>query len=191
MNKIKSIILAVMLLLSSSAFAQFRQDRSIYEYMFKWEAGYAPFVSNLGNPGEYNFYINDLRHMAGVNLINGVCIKQDFYLGVGLGYDYVVNPSDLKGGWHSGLAFIDFDFRPLDMEWSPMVYAKGGAHYMMGKTPYGNTITPYLEVGLGANWYYNYVLSNMERNYHSLFFELGIAYTQQTVVIPFRIGMRF
>lgn len=182
------------MLVSGSVWGQFRQDRSDVEYMFKWEAGYAPFVSNLGQPnydGLYNINEPDLRHAAGLNLINGVCLYQDFFLGLGLGYDYLAVPAKPTEGWHSALAFIDFDYRPLDMDWSPMAYARAGAHYMLRPDPLTNTLTPYLEVGLGANWYYNYYLSNYERNYRSLFFTIGVAYMQQSVFMPIRIGMRF
>lgn len=191
MSKIRILAIALLLTFASTAMAQFRQDRHNVEYMFKWEAGYAPFVSNLGQPGPYGYYIEDLRHTAGLNLINGVCIKQEFFLGLGLGYDYMFRPADLAGGWHSALGFLDFDYRPFDRAWCPMGYARAGAHYMMGDTPYGNTLTPYFEIGMGVNWHYNYVLSNYERNYRSLILEVGVAYTQQTVYVPLRIGMRF
>lgn len=191
MNKIKSLVLAIALFVAGAAQAQFSQALSDYEYMFKVEAGYAPYVSNLGHPGEYGYYINDLRHTTGINVINGVCIKQDFFVGLGLGYNYVAAPSHFKNGWHSAMAFIDFDFRPLDVEFAPMIIGKLGASYMMGDTPYGNTIAPYAEVGLGINWYYNHVLSNMERNNRSIFLEVAFAYTQQTTFLPVRMGWRF
>lgn len=192
MNKIKFFCLASLMLISLSVKAQFHQDRSEYEYMFKAEMGYSAFVSNVGNPGAQGFYISDLRHMAGLNIINGVCIKQDFFVGLGLGYDYVARPDNITDGWHSALGFVDFDFRPLDEEWSPMVIAKLGAHYMMGNpNTYGTTIAPYAEVGLGVNWFFNYVLSNMERNYRSIYLEVAVAYTQQTAFIPVRFGIRF
>lgn len=191
MNKIKYLVLACALFVAANANAQFSQDRSDYEYMFKLEAGFLPYVSNYGHPGDYGYYIDDLRHMAGVNVINGVNIKQDFFVGLGLGYTYVTSPSNIADGWHGALAFVDLDYRPLDEKWAPMAYAKLGAHYMMADTPYGNTLTPYVEAGLGINWFYNYVLRNMERNYRSLFLEVGFAYTQQTTFVPVRIGWRF
>ena len=184
----------MLLVLSSSAFAQFRQDRSNYEYMLKWDIGYGPFVSNLG-PTNYDglYTINepDLRHTFSANIINGVCIHQDFFLGLGLGYNYLAVPAHITEGWHSALAYVDFDYSPLSTSWSPMAYAKAGASYLLRPEPMSNTLTPYLEAGLGANWYFNYVLSNMERNYHSLFFTVGVSYFQQSVFVPVRLGMRF
>lgn len=191
MKRLKSIILIAAFLMAGPLKAQFTQTGSIFEYMFKGEIGYMPFVSNLGNEGEYGYYINDLRHMVNANVINGVNIKQDFFVGVGLGYGYVAVPSDFSNGWHSAMAFIDFDYRPLDVEWSPMVGARVGAHYMMADTPYGNTLQPYAEISTGLNWFFRYEYRNMERNYLSVFVELAFAYTQQSTFIPIRVGFRF
>ena len=190
MRKLKITVLFFAIVLLTPARAQFSQDRYDYEYMFKASLGYMPFVSNLGHKGDYGYYINDLRHIANFNIINGVNIKQDYFVGLGLGYGYVTKSDDLANGWHSGMAYVDFDYRPLDMEWAPMVGAKLGASYMMSDSPYGNTLKPYVEVSAGINWFFRHVVRNMERNYMSLFLELGFAYTQQTTFLPVRIGVR-
>ena len=191
MNKLKPLLLFAVLLLAGNANAQFTQDGSDFEYMFKGELGYMPFVSNLGSEGDYGYYISDMRHMANVNIINGVNIRQDFFVGLGLGYGYVAKPDDLASGWHSAMAFIDLDYRPLDVEWAPMVGAKLGGHYMMADSPYGNTFAPYVELSTGLNWFFRYEYRNMERNYLSVYVELAFAYTQQTPFIPIRLGFRF
>ena len=191
MNKLKPLLLFAVLLLAGNANAQFTQDGSDFEYMFKGELGYMPFVSNLGSEGDYGYYISDMRHMANVNIINGVNIRQDFFVGLGLGYGYVAKPDDLASGWHSAMAFIDLDYRPLDVEWAPMVGAKLGGHYMMADSPYGNTFAPYVELSTGLNWFFRYEYRNMERNYLSVYVELAFVYTQQTTFIPIRLGFRF
>ena len=194
MKRIKIIFVALTLLLPTAAMAQFRQDRSNCEYMFKWDISYAPFVSNAGHPnydGNYTINEPDLRHQFGASIINGVCLHQDFFVGLGLGYDYLAVPSRLTEGWHSAAAYIDFDYRPLDIPCSPMAYAKGGVNYLLRPEGMSNMLSPYAEIGLGMNWYYNYVLSNMERNYHSLFLTVGVAYYQETIFVPIRLGMRF
>lgn len=191
MKKISLFFLLMALAVLPTVKAQYMQNRPPVEYMFKFSAGYMPFVSNLGNPGENGYYINDLRHIVNANVINGINIRQDFFLGLGLGYGYVA-PTDnfTTAGWHSAMVFADFDYRPIDQEWAPMVEAKVGAHYMMSDTPYENTLTPYIELSTGINWFFCYKVRNMERNYMSMFFELGFAYTQQTTFIPLRIGVR-
>lgn len=191
MRKLYIIITIVATMVAFNASAQFSQDKSNYEYMFKAELGHMPYVSNIGKAGENGYYIDDLRHITNANIINGVNIYQDFFVGLGLGAGYVATPSNMSEGWLSALAFIDFDFRPLDVEFSPMVGAKLGASYMMADTPYGNTLQPYAEILTGLNWFYRYRYRNMERNYRSLFLELGLAYTQQTLFLPVRAGIRF
>ena len=191
MNRLKLLFFLVAVAVTFPVAAQFSQDRSDFEYMFKAEADYMPYVSNIGSEGPYGYLIDDLQHMANVNIINGVNIKQDFFVGLGLGYGYVAVPSNFADGWHCGMAFVDFDYRPLDMEFSPMVGIKAGASYLMADTPYGSTLKPYLEVNTGINWFFKYEYRNMERNYLSLYLELAFAYTQQTAFIPIRIGFRF
>ncbi len=196
MNRIKILLALLAVAVSLPATAQFRQDRYDYEYMFKADLGYMPFVMNLGDKGANGYYISDLQHAASVNIINGVCIKQDFFVGLGLGYNMVIAPSDIANfnfanGWHCPMAYIDFDYRPLDVEWSPMVGAKAGASYLMADSPYGNTLTPYIEISTGLNWFFRYEYRNMERNYLSVYLELAFAYTQQTCFLPIRVGFRF
>lgn len=195
MNKIKILFLLAAVAVSFSAKAQFRQDRSDYEAMFKAGLSYMPFVSNIGDEGPNGYYISDLQHAAGAYFAGGVNIKQDFFVGLGLAYNYVAVPKDVIGGnlkgWHCPAAFVDFDYRPLDVEWSPMVGAKAGASYLMADSPYGNTLTPYVELSAGLNWFFRYEYRNMERNYLSLFAEVAFAYTQQSTFVPIRIGVRF
>lgn len=191
MKKTGLIAITVMLLLAANAKAQFTQDKAKVEAMFKIEAGYMPFVSNLGDKGDNGYYIDDMRHIANANVIGGVNICQDFFVGVGAGYGYVAKPDDFGEGWHSFLGFVDFDYRPLDVEWAPMAGAKVGVSYLMADSPYENTLKPYAEINAGVNWFFNYVYRNMERNYASVYLTVGFAYTQQTTFIPVRVGLRF
>ena len=190
------LLAVVATVVSLTASAQFRQDRSDYEYMFKAEIGYMPFVMNVGDAGINGYYINDLQHAAGASVINGVNIKQDFFVGLGLGCNYVAVPKEIMqgnfaNGWLCPVGFVDFDYRPLDVEWSPMVGAKAGVSYLMADSPNGNTLAPYIELSTGLNWFFRYEYRNMERNYLSLYLELAFAYTQQAAFIPVRLGFRF
>ena len=196
MNKIKAFFLLVAIAISFTATAQFRQDRSDYEYMFKAEMGYMPFISNLGHEGDYGYIISNLEHGVGLNVINGVNIKQDFFIGLGLGASFIARPADMANfdfgaGMLCPKAFADFDYRPLNEEWAPMFGARVGASYLMSDGPYGNTLKPYVELLTGVNWFFRHVVRNMERNYASLYLEVGFAYTQQTCCLPIRLGIRF
>lgn len=196
MKKVSVIFLFCAIVLSQSLKAQFRQDYAKVDYMFKAEMGYLPFVANLGDKGEYGYYINDMQHAVNLNVINGISIRQDFFLGLGVGYAFVAKPKDIgnfniSNGWHCPMAFLDFDFRPLFEEWAPMVELKAGASYLMADSPYDNTLKPYVELAAGVNWFFNHEVRNMERNYKSLYLTLAFAYTQQTCYVPIRIGFRF
>lgn len=195
MNKIKLFVLLVLATFVSTAQAQYSQARPECEYMFKAELGYMPFVSNLGHAGAEGYYLDNLQHMLNVNVINGINIDQDYFLGFGVGYANAFVPSQLSdnllGGKHCVMGFADFDYRPLSMEWAPMFYGRAGANYMLNSDgPYGNTLTPYIELGLGMNWFFDFRMVNMERNYRSLYLSIGFAYTQQTTFIPVRLGIR-
>ena len=196
MKIIRLFLALVFVVAAVQGYAQFRQDRHDVEYMFKAELGYMPFISNLGREGDFGYIINDLRHGIGVNIINGVNIKQDFFLGLGLGYNFIATPAQIGDlnfgdGWHCPMAFVDFDFRPLDEEWAPMFGTRLGASYLMADNAYGNTLKPYVEIYTGVNWFFRHEVRNMERNYVSLFIEMAFNYTQQTCFLPVRVGIRF
>lgn len=196
MKQFRILILVCATMFSLSTNAQFRQDHAKVDYMFKAELGYLPFVDNLGDKGEYGYIINDMQHAVNVNVINGININQDFFLGLGLGYNFVAKPKDIGNlnidqGSHCPMAFLDFDFRPLNEEWAPMFEAKIGASYLMSDGPYDNTLKPYIELATGVNWFFNHEVRNMERNYKSLYMTIAFAYTQQACYVPIRIGFRF
>ena len=129
----------------------------------------------------------------GLNIINGINISQDFFLGGGLGYNFCapMRPARFDKSSHMAVAFIDMDFRPVGDIWAPMVGARIGGSFLMNSNNYGNTISPYLEVYGGLNWFYDHALQQMDRNYHSLFVETGVLLVQGTIFIPVRVGWRW
>ena len=48
-----------------------------------------------------------------------------------------------------------------------------------------------MELYGGVNWYYMHGLRNMQHNWHSFYATIGVAYLQQTVFLPVRIGWRW
>ena len=175
MKNIRTVLLVVMLLVATTAKAQYTQDKPNVEFMFKVEAGYLHNVGNYGkpeiegvNPADVpsGYRLNLHEEAAGLNVMAGVNISQDFFLG-------------------------DMDFRPVGDDWAPMVGARVGGSFLMNPGNYGNTISPYLELYGGLNWFYDHALQQMDRNYHSLFVEVGIVLEQQTVFIPLRVGWRW
>lgn len=192
----------VMALAAGSAMAQYSQDRPKVEYMFKVEAGYLHNIGNWGTPATpatttdvegTGYNLNAYEEGMGLNVINGVNISQDFFLGGGLGYSFCapMRPARFDRSSHMAVAFVDMDFRPVGDIWAPMVGARVGGSFLMNPNNYGNTVSPYLEVYGGVNWFYDHALQQMDRNYHSLFVEVGVVMVQQTWFIPLRVGWRW
>ena len=201
MKSIRYIISALLLLVSTTVSAQYTQNNPKVEYMLKVEAGYLHFINNYGEPDKIpssadiqgtGFPLNAWEEAAGLNVINGINISQDFFLGLGLGYNYCapMRPMNLSKSSNLLQGFIDMDYRPIGTTWAPMVGARLGGSFLMNPNNYGNTIGPYIELYGGLNWFYDHALQQMDKNYHSIFVEVGVIFVQQTVFLPIRIGWR-
>ncbi|MCQ2261004.1 MAG: hypothetical protein MJZ77_06425 [Bacteroidales bacterium] len=204
MKQIKSFLLIAMLMAATTVMAQYTQDNPNVEYMFKVEVGYLHNVGNYGSPEtpapsnntnlkEVGYRFNAYEEGMGLNIINGVNISQDFFLGGGVGYSFCapMRPAHFDKSSHMAQVFVDMDFRPVGDIWAPMVGARIGGSFLMNPNNYGNTLSPYAEVYAGLNWFYDHALQQMNRNYHSLFAEVGIVLEQQSVFIPIRVGWRW
>ena len=208
MKAVKALILGALVGISMSAAAQYSQLGKTYDFMMKVEASYAPFMGNAGTPGDYGFHIDKFHNMADVNLMAGVNISQDWFVGGGLGVAYFHNFKHEEVTPYLGAnVFIDFDFRPIwkavmgldyqprSIKWAPEVGARAGGAILLGdENTYGTTFSPMAEVYLGANWYYWYAINgmrNMERNWHSFYLTIGVAYMHQAIFLPVRLGWRW
>jgi hypothetical protein len=202
MKNIKALSLIVMLMSAGVASAQYAQEKPNVEFMFKAEAGYLHNVGNYGDPTNneggpnaqgIGYNLNFAEEGMGLNLMAGINISQDFFLGGGLGYTLCapMRPVRFDKSSNMALVFIDMDFRPVGDIWAPMVGARLGGSYLMNPNNYGNTISPYAEVYAGLNWFYDHALQQMDRNYHSLYVEAGIQLVQGTAFIPVRVGWRW
>ena len=202
MKHIKSIFLTVMLLTATAVSAQYSQERPNVEYMFKIEMGYLHNVGNYGTPKVEastpdikgtGYNLNAWEEGMGLNVINGINISQDFFLGGGLGYNFCapMRPVKLDKNSHMVNAFVDMDFRPVGETWAPMLGLRLGGSFLMNANNYGNTISPYFEFYGGLNWFYDHALQQMDKNYHSLFAEVGVVLVQQSIFIPIRVGWRW
>ena len=202
MKKISIVLLIVMVLTAATASAQYSQDRPNVEFMIKVEAGYLHNVGNYGQPEKESrstsdtpagYRLRNNEECTGLNFMAGVNISQDFFLGAGLGYGYCFPYYKGNVGYTSSnlvQLFVDMDFRPVGDIWAPMAGARVGGSMLMNPGNYGTTMSPYLEVYGGLNWFYDHALQQMSRNYHSLFVEVGLVATQQSLLIPIRVGWR-
>lgn len=192
-----------MLLMATTVSAQYTQNNPKVEYMLKIEAGYLHNVGNWGTPKNDNvasnnntkecgYYLNAWEEGFGLNVINGINISQDFFLGFGVGGNLCapMRPVHFDRSSIMAQGFLDMDFRPVGDTWAPMIGLRLGGSMLINSNNYGTTMSPYLEVTGGLNWFYDHSLQQMSRNYHSLYVETGILFVQQTVFIPIRVGWR-
>ena len=85
MNKIKIIIAVVLTAFALNASAQYSQLGKKNEFMLKMELGYAPFMGNMGQAGEHGYYLSKFHNAAGANIMAGINISQDWFIGAGAG----------------------------------------------------------------------------------------------------------
>lgn len=201
MSRIKTIIAAALVAMSFTAAAQFSQLGSSNQFMLKAEIGYAPFIGNYGKLGDNGYNLSHYQNAAGLNVMAGINISQDWFLGGGVGANYYHNFAQKEAESLFGAnVFVDFDFRPIwkavmgvdyqptTIKWAPLMGARVGGSLLFADQM---LFTPMLEAYGGINWYYAHGLRNMEHNWHSLYATLGVAYMQQTFFLPIRVGWRW
>ena len=205
---IKKVILCALLALSSlGAQAQFSQMEKKSEFMLKVEAGYLPFMGNFGEAGDYGYYLNMFHSAANLNFMLGANLSQDWFIGGGAGFNYYHNFNQKEAVTHMGAnIFFDADFRPIwqglmgldyqpaTIRWAPMFDLKLGVSTLFGDDEpagYGLTLTPMLEGNVGINYYYHHGLRDMKHNWHAFYVTIGVAYMQQTLFLPIRVGWRW
>ncbi|MCR4659531.1 MAG: hypothetical protein K5650_04460 [Bacteroidales bacterium] len=202
MKYIKTLCLTALMMLCLTSQAQFFQDMNRQQWMLKVELGAMPFMSNEGHPGDYGYFLNNYQSAIGLDVIGGLNLNQDFFVGLGAGGYYAANIATPSVFNIAATAFADIDYRPI---WSshgddntpqtyrlaPMAGIRGGMSVLLDDAErYGTNFDPYGEIYAGVNWYYRHGLRNMEHNWYSLYLQIGIAYMQQTVFLPVRIGWR-
>lgn len=188
------------------AAAQYTQLGKKNEFMAKVEAGYGPFMGNIGVADEYGYYLDKFYSSANISAMAGLNISQDWFVGLGAGFNYLLSLTDEMAEPMMGFnVFADMDFRPIwktvmGLDYQPITSIKvapltgvrlGGSILMGNPDQYGTTFTPLVEVYGGVNWYYLHGLHNMERNWHSLYATIGVLYMQQTVFLPITVGWRW
>ena len=204
MNRIKVIMAVVLTALTMNAAAQYSQLGKQNEFMLKVETGYAPFMGNVGEAGEHGFNITRYHNAAQLNVMAGANVSQDWFIGGGVGFNYFHNTSQGIVTPMMGVnVFADIDFRPIwqglmgldyqpaTIKWAPMVDMRVGASIILDHPYYSTPFTPMVELDGGVNWYYKHGLRNMQHNWHSFYATIGVAYMQQTVFLPIRVGWRW
>lgn len=205
MNKIKATIATLLVALAFSATAQYTQLGPKNEFMLKAEIGYAPFMGNFGKLGDNGYNLPRYEQAAGLNVMAGMNISQDWFLGLGVGANYYHNFVQKESKSLVGAnVFVDFDFRPIwkavmgvdyqptSINWAPLMGARVGGSMLFADQM---LFTPMVEAYGGINWYYGQQkargMRNKTRIWTSLYATLGAAYMQQTFFLPVRVGWRW
>ncbi len=172
MNRIKLFIIGLITILTVN------QGYSQISYSIKAETGFLKYQNNTiqVDPGP-NWKGYNLYEQNGIdfNIVNSIDFKNKLFAGIGIGY---LNFEGINGF----SAFTDFEYLPLKTRLTPLVNLKIGYSHIWNQYENGTgTGLGELLVGL------NYRLTEKIEIYA----KSGFAMTQQSLLIPIRLGIRF
>jgi hypothetical protein len=148
-------------------------------YYGKIESGYLRYFSNTitvdPGPNWKGYYLNNVHRGYDVSLTNGLCFRNAFYTGIGGNY---INFSGIKGL----SLFTDIEYVPAHKRLTNMYRLKIGYSHLLNQYENGTT-TALVEFGIGKNYW----LSDNT----ALYLQIGLLMTQQSCIIPMRLGCRF
>lgn len=149
------------------------------KYAGKVETGFLTYLTNTitvdADFGWKGYHLDDSQNGIDFNIINGISIKKDFFIGVGLGY---LNFQ----GIHGYSVFSDFEYCYSKPKVSPLTNLKIGYNRIYNQYE-GGTIGVPVEIGFGINYKYNEKIRISAQS--------GFLITQQSFLIPIRVGVRF
>ncbi len=148
------------------------------DYQRKIEIGYMRYQYNTVqvDPGpNWKGYNLDGEDGIDLNVINGLSFKEKIFTGIGLGY---LNFEGINGF----SIFTDFEYLPFKTKLTPFVNLKIGYNHIWNQYENG-TGSALGELGLGLNYG---LTKKMD-----IYLQSGFLMTQQSLLIPIRIGFRF
>lgn len=172
MNKLKLIAIGLITILT------FNQGYSQINYSIKAETGFLIYQNNTRavDPGP-NWKGYNLYEQNGIdfNIVNGINLKNKLFAGIGLGY---LNFEGIDGF----SAFADFEYLPLKTKLTPLINLKFGYSHIWNQYKNG-TGTGLCEFTVGMNYRLTGKIG--------IYAKSGFAMTQQSLLIPIRLGVRF
>lgn len=154
------------------------QGFSQIDYSIKAETSFIKFLYNpiIVEAAEgWKGYNLDSKNGVEITMSNGLLFKKKTYTGIGISY--------LNFEGTNGLAiYSDFDFISRKRKAAPLGYVKIGYSHLWNQYENG-TGTLLVEFGYG----YNYQLTDS----FAIYLKAGILLTQQSFLIPIRLGVRF
>lgn len=168
-NTIGSIL--ILLAFGQNGYAQVK-------YSGKVETGYLKFIGNTidvdPGPDWKGYHIED-ENGIDLNLVNGIILKNKIFAGIGLGY---LNFDGTEGF----SIFTDFEYLPLKSRLTPLINMKIGYNHICNQYENG-TGSVQFEMGGGLG----FKLTESTR----IYLQSGFLMTQQSFLIPLRLGLRF
>jgi hypothetical protein len=148
------------------------------EYAGKVETGYLKFLFNTiqVDPGpDWKGYNLDEEDGLELNLVNGVKFRDNCFFGIGVGY---LNFEGINGF----SVFSEFEYVPFRTRLKPVMSLRMGYNHIWNQ--YENGTGSLLgELGLGIDYKLTEKLD--------IYLQSGFSMTQQSLIIPIRIGLGF
>ncbi len=154
------------------------QGYSQSNYSIKAETGFLKYQNNTiqVDPGPnwkgYNLYE---ENGIDFNVVNGIEFKNKLFAGIGIGY---LNFEGINGF----SVFTDFEYLPLKTRLTPLINLKIGYSHIWNQYENG-TGTGLGEFCVGLNYRLTEKLG--------IYAKSGFTMTQQSLLIPIRLGIRF
>jgi hypothetical protein len=147
-------------------------------YSIKIETGFLKYRYNTirvdPGPNWKGYYLNG-ENGIDLNFINGLYYKKKLFAGIGLGY--------LNFEGINGLSlFSDLEYLPLKSKLSPLINLKIGYSHIWNQYENG-TGTALSELTIGLNYRMTEKID--------MYIKSGFLLTQQSSLIPIRLGFRF
>lgn len=149
-------------------------------YSGKVEMGYLRFKRTTldvdPGPNWKGYHLNDGQNGFDLNVVNGISLaKEKVFIGIGVGY---LNFEGINGF----SVFSDFEYLPFKTRLTPLLNLKIGYDHIWNQYD-GGRATTLVDVGVGINYKLN--------DHLSMFLKSGFMLTQQSSLVPVRIGIRF
>ncbi|HOF80284.1 MAG: hypothetical protein WBH71_09910 [Bacteroidales bacterium] len=172
MNKINFFIIGLTMILTIN------QGYSQIRYSIKAETGFLMYQNNTiqVDPGP-NWKGYNLYEQNGIdfNIVNGIDFENKLFVGIGIGY---LNFEGINGFY----AFTDFEYLPLKTKLTPLVNLKIGYSHIWNQYENG-TGTGLVELSTGLNYRLTEKID--------IYAKSGFTITQQSLLIPIRLGIKF
>ena len=154
------------------------QGYSQISYSIKAETGFLMYQNNTiqVDPGP-NWKGYNLYEQNGIdfNIVNGIDFENKLFVGIGIGY---LNFEGINGFY----AFTDFEYLPLKTKLTPLVNLKIGYSHIWNQYENG-TGTGLVELSTGLNYRLTEKID--------IYAKSGFTITQQSLLIPIRLGIKF